>query len=521
LIQLSIPIQTAIPIQNGISETESSHLDDYSSDSLDHLGQAEKKDGPGIFAKILESLVAKNKAAESEDVEDAGDKSLPVTELTNTSNRLLPEGGLLSIEQTIDKTKGLSPEETVDLSIDQPTGQSIVPLDEPGIWTETQIPLMAEELDSIDGELRLMEALLAHDQSAKQAGVEQADDEGVTKGRELVHTGVFPREIVIKEESPAEDGERSALPIIAEETEEGRFFKAEANEDFANLAAKLAAKKARSLAAALSENTESGASQVKYQTASLDMKLSGENVDGKKGSMAADSRKKGKERINVEFLDLRTEGSTETGNVRGVTLSSQGQTPLKPELEISVDLNVKAANSEAGKAGNETYQGRVFEDALARELRGDLSADIVRDATVIARNGGEGTIRLTLHPASMGNVKVRLEMTENKITALIVVESDEALKAFQRELPVLEKAFRDSGFSETTLEMSLAQDERNFGGQEGRGERDFPALASVAASRYEADSGWIETDWIEALPPLQGGTGLSAWPERIPVNLLI
>jgi hypothetical protein len=116
----------------------------------------------------------------------------------------------------------------------------------------------------------------------------------------------------------------------------------------------------------------------------------------------------------------------------------------------------------------------------------------------------------------MGNVKVRLEMTENKITGLIVVESDEALRAFQRELPVLEKAFKDSGFNETNLEMSLAQDWRNNGGRDKR-ERELSALASVmAASRYEADSESIET-----LAPANGEEVLSAWPERIPVNLLV
>ena len=509
MIQLSTPIQTAIPIQSGVNETESVRIEDLSSDSPD-LGKVEKKNGPGIFAKLLESLVAKNKTKESEDAEDAGDKLLPETELTNASNQFLSEGQLLSIEQIIEKTDSLSIEQTIEQLADQSIEQSIAPLIEPGIWTETQISLMAEESEGIDSELRLMEALLVRDNLAKQAGAiqagaDKAEDEEATKGRELVHTGGFPREMAIKDEGPVESGD-SALPVIAEEAEEG-FFRAEANED--------RAKKARSAESALSENTKPEISQVKYQAASLDAKPVGENGEGKKGSQAADSRKKGKERINVEFVDLRTDASKETGNVKGVTIT-QGQTPPKPDLEISVDLNVKSANSEAGKTGGETYQGRAFEDALAGKLRGDLSADIVRDATVIARNGGEGTIRLTLHPASMGNVKVRLEMTENKITGLIVVESDEALRAFERELPVLKKAFRDSGFSETNLEMSLAQDGRNYGDRENREEREFSVLASVAASRYEADS-----DWTEMPSPFQGETVLSAWPERIPVNLLI
>jgi flagellar hook-length control protein FliK len=503
LIQLSTPIQTAIPVQNVVSEPEGSHVEGLSDDSPDDLGQiAEKKNGPGIFAKLLESLTSKSKTAESEDAEDAGGKLPPEAELQNTSHQFLPERVALSVEQTIEQTIGLSFEQ----SIDQPGDLPITPLIEPGIWARAEEALLPDDSETIDGDLRLMEALLAQDHPALQIEGEEV----APKGRE-VHREVLPGEMVFKDEGPAEGGE-SALASLPEAEEEGQLLAAEVNEDIASSVAKK--EKAPNYSASSSSLIEEELSHVKYRTASLDAKPAGENMEN---SQAAKSKsKKGRERVNVEFLDLRTEGPMETGNARGAALNAQGQAPPRPELEISVDLGPKAGEAEGEKAGSGTFQGRAFEDALARELRGDLSADIVRDATIIARNGGEGTIRLTLHPASLGNVKVRLEMAENKITALIVVESDEALKAFQRELPVLEKAFRDSGFSETNLQMSLSQDGGNSSGSQEREERDFSALASIAASRYDA-----ETEWVEALPPVNGETGLSAWPERIPVNLLI
>ena len=509
MIQLSTPIQTASPIQIGVNETEGNRVEGLSDDSSGHLGHiAEKENGPGIFAKLLESLAAKGKAVESEDAEDAGDKLLSETELINTSIQFLPESMALSIEQTTEQTIDLSLEESIDLSLEELGDLSIAPLIEPGIWDGTEKALIPEESESVKNEINLMEALLARDPVVEEVQIEEA----APKGRELVRPGEIPGEMALRDEGPAEGEGLSAMPVPPEEADEAQAIKAKANED--------RDRKTRSFTADSLKQTEEEISRLKYRSeqASLGAKPAGENGEGRRGnSAAAESRKKGRERINVEFLDLRTEGPAETGNVRGVTSSVQGQTPLKNELEISVDLNPKAANSEAGKAGNETYQGRAFEDALAAQLRGNLSTDIVRDATVIARNGGEGTIRLTLHPASLGNVKVRLEMAENKITGLIVVESDEALRAFQRELPVLEKAFRDSGFSETNLQMSLAQDERNYSDRENRRERDFSALAPVlAASRYEVDVGLFE-NW----PPVSGETVLSAWPGRIPVNLLI
>jgi flagellar hook-length control protein FliK len=202
-------------------------------------------------------------------------------------------------------------------------------------------------------------------------------------------------------------------------------------------------------------------------------------------------------RPNIEVRDLRT------GEVREAEAKTPALNTQRPvsEIELPVNLNLYAERGdEPADAAGESPQRLSFEEALARELRGDLSADIVRDATVIVRNGGEGTIRLSLRPASLGDVKIRLEMTENKITGRIIVGSNEALRAFERELPVLEKAFRDSGFSETSLEMSLAQDGSGFGAGEQRQDNLSPFQA---ASRYEAG-----TEWTDA--PDAGGKVASA-----------
>jgi flagellar hook-length control protein FliK len=106
---------------------------------------------------------------------------------------------------------------------------------------------------------------------------------------------------------------------------------------------------------------------------------------------------------------------------------------------------------------------------------------------MVLRDNGQGTIRLSLKPESLGNVKIRLEMAENKITGHIVVESEEALRAFEREVHSLEQAFRDSGFDGAELDMSLAQ---GGGGAEQRWngeETDRPFLSErLAASRYDA-----------------------------------
>ena len=229
---------------------------------------------------------------------------------------------------------------------------------------------------------------------------------------------------------------------------------------------------------------------------------------------ARESGRAGRGRSNIEFRDLRT------ASANGVSY-----TELPPaqtyahhagaEIEIPVDLKLASIKPQEGAAGQSTFQ-TAFEEALAKEMRGGLSADIIRNATIIAKDGGEGIIRLALRPASLGYVKIHLEITENKITALIAVESSEALRAFGKELSVLEKAFKDSGFSEANLEMFLAQDEWNFANAERQEEDNLSSPPPLmAASRYE------ESEWSESSEPLHGRMDGMFLPDRTPVNLLV
>jgi hypothetical protein len=208
-----------------------------------------------------------------------------------------------------------------------------------------------------------------------------------------------------------------------------------------------------------------------------------------------ESRKKGRDRINPGIKNLNPAEGREAGTPDAVKSLGFGEGAEKADLEIQAEISMepglKGREGDYGKAGNSLSQG--LENALARELRENLGADIVKQASILVRNQQEGTIRLTLKPETLGNIKIRLEMAENKITGHIVVESSEALKAFERELPVLEKAFRDSGFSEANLDMSMSRNGEGYGREQGGGDfRNFSP--AQAASRY--DAGIIERELV-------------------------
>jgi flagellar hook-length control protein FliK len=90
----------------------------------------------------------------------------------------------------------------------------------------------------------------------------------------------------------------------------------------------------------------------------------------------------------------------------------------------------------------------------------------------------------------LGNVKIQLEMTENKITGHIIVETNEALRAFEREIHSLEQAFRDSGFAGADLDTALASGNEGSGAdQQWRGGETEPFFSErFAASSYDAVS---------------------------------
>ncbi|MDR2069181.1 MAG: flagellar hook-length control protein FliK [Spirochaetaceae bacterium] len=200
-------------------------------------------------------------------------------------------------------------------------------------------------------------------------------------------------------------------------------------------------------------------------------------------------RDKRRQRLEVEVRDLRTGQAPEVTINRGPAVVAEASGGIR-EVELRLELPGGGRNSGESLSAGTGTPARAFEEMLAGELRGGLGDDIVRQASIILKDGGAGLIRLTLKPESLGNVKIRLEMAENKIAGRIIVESNEALRAFEREMQSLEQAFKDSGFNGASIEMSVSSDNGgNQGSRQGKGEDAGPFFSErlhLAASGYES-----------------------------------
>jgi flagellar hook-length control protein FliK len=209
-----------------------------------------------------------------------------------------------------------------------------------------------------------------------------------------------------------------------------------------------------------------------------------------RAGIAESKSRKSRDKVNLEVRDFR---SAAADHVQNQELKVTEETGSKGETRLVVELR-SGGSREPADMLPENRPARSFENILARELHQNLNGDIVRHASVVLRDGNEGTIRLSLKPESLGNVKIHLEMTENKIAGRIVVESGEVLRAFEREIRSLEQAFRDSGFDAAVLEMAVASDGRNGADRQWKEAETGPFYsARLAASAYDAPAGDTES----------------------------
>jgi len=191
-----------------------------------------------------------------------------------------------------------------------------------------------------------------------------------------------------------------------------------------------------------------------------------------------------KDKLSFEVRDMRS-GANGQNNVMQVKAGAEIAERVQntPVREITLELKLPGhAQSTAQTAWEAKAGGAAIENMLARELHQNFNGDIVRHASMALHDGGEGVIKLALKPDSLGNVKIHLKMSDNKVTGHIVVESEEALNAFKKEITSLEQAFRESGFTNAQLNLSLTADQRNENWQEQKAPSFLPG---IAAARYD------------------------------------
>jgi len=166
-----------------------------------------------------------------------------------------------------------------------------------------------------------------------------------------------------------------------------------------------------------------------------------------------------------------------------------GETGPEPRREI-IELKAGPRFGSERLSGGEVRPGsdgdlRDGTAGLFHRLREEGNERIVRGARILLRDREEGEIRLILKPERLGEVRIRLRMKDNLIGGRIIVENESVRESFQRNLPELAEAFRNSGFDVGDLDVSV-------GGGTGRERGDGPAQGGSGARRIAAGTSWAD-----------------------------
>jgi flagellar hook-length control protein FliK len=143
--------------------------------------------------------------------------------------------------------------------------------------------------------------------------------------------------------------------------------------------------------------------------------------------------------------------------------------------DLGFEPRLDGGDRQYGKSDSASAaRGQDFQSALAERMREAWNGEIVKSAHIVLRDGDAGTIRLRLRPESLGNVKVELNLTDNNISGRILVESDEAKTAFERNMSQLADAFRQGGFDSARLEVAVGGGSQQGSSGAGSGESGGP-----------------------------------------------
>lgn len=134
--------------------------------------------------------------------------------------------------------------------------------------------------------------------------------------------------------------------------------------------------------------------------------------------------------------------------------------PAQPEVKSNEDIKIvfQTGNQIGAEGTGSRIEAPVTRDAaaqLARHLHDKANVQIVDTARFVLRDNNQGEIKLILHPESLGKVKINLNLSENSLEGRIVVENEMVRQVFQDNMDNLMQSFRDGGFQNLSLDVSV------------------------------------------------------------------
>lgn len=166
----------------------------------------------------------------------------------------------------------------------------------------------------------------------------------------------------------------------------------------------------------------------------------------------------------ITVTDLRTEKPEDAAVEKKTNLVTSVKQTSSDSVQVTMDLSSQAEKNilslDAQSAG---AQGSTFQAMLENQIT-ENAQDFVKAGNIVLKDNNVGNINLILHPESLGNVKISLELSDNVITGKILVSSQEAFNAFSSSQDSLKAAFIENGFDTAGFDVAFANQNQNFSG---------------------------------------------------------
>jgi len=172
-----------------------------------------------------------------------------------------------------------------------------------------------------------------------------------------------------------------------------------------------------------------------------------------KGSSHGRVKSKGKKHTVSKFFSE----SKSNRNSRGTGLDGKLNSGVKG---ISIGSVARTAFDGNSQASSTAHVPRGFSNIIER-IRELLEAKGFKRGNIVVRDGGNGEIRLVLKPKSLGNVRIKLNILDNRIEGKIFVENNSVRGILNSNISSLRDALREGGFQSAFLEVSVNGEPNN------------------------------------------------------------
>ena len=173
--------------------------------------------------------------------------------------------------------------------------------------------------------------------------------------------------------------------------------------------------------------------------------------------------------------------SAKSGLKTEIRYDGKNAAEMTMNLADGIQQNLTSSNAQTASASSSTFQAM-----LSNQLQNN-AADFVKAGNIVLKDNDAGQIKLILHPESLGNVKIDLEISDKTLTGRITVASREAFNAFKESSESLRQAFINSGFENAGFELAMAGSD-SFGGNLNGREQNDAGKAFAAGKAYTEDT---------------------------------